>query len=494
MWSKLQFKRGLKKNLPTLLQGEIAYTTDEKSVYVGNGDENIRLMNQKDKSEIDTQLTSITNETIYLASYNSTDYDSVFRDIASRVNNNSFTTIVLDSRSIVINSNFTFTKPVKIIGNKCKISKTSNGLYLRFAGDSKIESIELNGIALAIEPNNIQLDDITVRNVDGTASSIYRAGFIFFVRNNLSYKNVSVKNCQSINNYDFGFDFRDTNANGEIAEIIEDVYFENCHATSCGKNPKGWSSGFVIHYTKLARNWSFVNCTAKDNLESGFHCEASINRENILFLNCISSGNGVTGIKNAKYGYGFFNYPEFSFINCVAKGNKTPFSSHYPSDDRKGIIEFGKHLNSKGEGEYFNYPLKTTHDLENWINSNCALGLGDVIYPSLHSFYNGGDISYKDFSFKKESDGMISVGMTLPFIKGTRSILTTPPIPVDLGVNYTIEFLSKCSTSIQNRDRLLFAVSTLDENFKKNNGNIHSLNVIPTTTTYLPPVQSVRHQ
>lgn len=55
----IQFKRGLKKNLPSLAQGEIAFTTDEKRVYIGDDGENIGLMNQNDKAEISSRLADI---------------------------------------------------------------------------------------------------------------------------------------------------------------------------------------------------------------------------------------------------------------------------------------------------------------------------------------------------------------------------------------------------------------------------------------------------
>ncbi len=39
-YRKLQLRRGLKANLPTLAQGELGYCTDSKEVYIGDGSEN----------------------------------------------------------------------------------------------------------------------------------------------------------------------------------------------------------------------------------------------------------------------------------------------------------------------------------------------------------------------------------------------------------------------------------------------------------------------
>ena len=41
-------KRGLKENLPVLQVSELAFTTDEEQLYVGNGEENIKLASEKD--------------------------------------------------------------------------------------------------------------------------------------------------------------------------------------------------------------------------------------------------------------------------------------------------------------------------------------------------------------------------------------------------------------------------------------------------------------
>lgn len=64
----MQFKRGLKENLPTLSTAEMAYTTDEKSTYIGDGSENIRLLDQKDKSEIASHLAEMDRQIDNLAS------------------------------------------------------------------------------------------------------------------------------------------------------------------------------------------------------------------------------------------------------------------------------------------------------------------------------------------------------------------------------------------------------------------------------------------
>ena len=46
--SKIQFKRGVSSNLPTLSPGEPALTTDTNKVYVGTGSNNIQLATSDD--------------------------------------------------------------------------------------------------------------------------------------------------------------------------------------------------------------------------------------------------------------------------------------------------------------------------------------------------------------------------------------------------------------------------------------------------------------
>lgn len=55
MANKIQFKRGVKANLPTLNIGEPAFTTDENDFYIGNGTSNIKLA----KTNIQTTISSL---------------------------------------------------------------------------------------------------------------------------------------------------------------------------------------------------------------------------------------------------------------------------------------------------------------------------------------------------------------------------------------------------------------------------------------------------
>ncbi|BCZ49428.1 hypothetical protein psyc5s11_54950 [Clostridium gelidum] len=62
MSNKIQFKRGIKANLPVLDAGEPAFTTDTKEFFVGDGVGNIEFAKQSDLEITNTQLSDIVKE------------------------------------------------------------------------------------------------------------------------------------------------------------------------------------------------------------------------------------------------------------------------------------------------------------------------------------------------------------------------------------------------------------------------------------------------
>lgn len=63
MSRKLQIKRGLKKNLPNMAQGEFAFTTDANAegLYIGNGTKNLQIPLLNDNGKVpDDQLPEIS--------------------------------------------------------------------------------------------------------------------------------------------------------------------------------------------------------------------------------------------------------------------------------------------------------------------------------------------------------------------------------------------------------------------------------------------------
>lgn len=55
----IQHARGSKSKMPKLEQAQFGVTTDTDEVYFGNGRENVKILDQKDKTEINRSLTDL---------------------------------------------------------------------------------------------------------------------------------------------------------------------------------------------------------------------------------------------------------------------------------------------------------------------------------------------------------------------------------------------------------------------------------------------------
>lgn len=66
MANKIQFRRGLKANLPTLSVGEPAFTTDTNQFYIGNGTANIEYGKRTEIGDL-TQLRTVNNTNLTVA-------------------------------------------------------------------------------------------------------------------------------------------------------------------------------------------------------------------------------------------------------------------------------------------------------------------------------------------------------------------------------------------------------------------------------------------
>lgn len=64
MARKLQIKRGKKANMPTLAEGELGFATDEKSVYIGTGTENVSVAAPLDNTMSDASENGVKNKAI----------------------------------------------------------------------------------------------------------------------------------------------------------------------------------------------------------------------------------------------------------------------------------------------------------------------------------------------------------------------------------------------------------------------------------------------
>ncbi|NRY59840.1 hypothetical protein [Clostridium beijerinckii] len=67
MANKIQFRRGVKANLPILSVAEPAFTTDTNEFFVGNGTSNIKLAKQSDLDLANASLSEVENKTNHIA-------------------------------------------------------------------------------------------------------------------------------------------------------------------------------------------------------------------------------------------------------------------------------------------------------------------------------------------------------------------------------------------------------------------------------------------
>jgi len=65
----IQFKRGLKANLPVLKEGEPAFTKDTKEFFVGSPDGNVQLAGKEEVSTLSNQIGIVKENVIHLSTY-----------------------------------------------------------------------------------------------------------------------------------------------------------------------------------------------------------------------------------------------------------------------------------------------------------------------------------------------------------------------------------------------------------------------------------------
>lgn len=112
MASKIQFKRGVKANLPTLSVAEPAFTTDTNQFFIGNGTTNIELAKSTDLSEIVQKdyIAQTTFKNSWIAENNN-----------SIIKNGNIVNLDLNiSGGIITNGTVLFTLPSILIPDKSK--------------------------------------------------------------------------------------------------------------------------------------------------------------------------------------------------------------------------------------------------------------------------------------------------------------------------------------------------------------------------------------
>ena len=72
-YKKLQIRRGLKANIPTLSEGELGFCTDTKDIYVGDGSTNTLIGGDSLSATIDTKVAKVDGKDLSTNDYTDTD-------------------------------------------------------------------------------------------------------------------------------------------------------------------------------------------------------------------------------------------------------------------------------------------------------------------------------------------------------------------------------------------------------------------------------------
>ena len=72
-YKKLQIRRGLKANIPTLAEGELGFCTDTKDIYVGDGSTNTLVGGDSLSATIDTKVAKVDGKDLSTNDYTDAD-------------------------------------------------------------------------------------------------------------------------------------------------------------------------------------------------------------------------------------------------------------------------------------------------------------------------------------------------------------------------------------------------------------------------------------
>ena len=72
-YKKLQIRRGLKANIPTLAEGELGFCTDTKDIYVGDGSTNTLVGGDSLSATIDTKVAKVEGKDLSTNDYTDDD-------------------------------------------------------------------------------------------------------------------------------------------------------------------------------------------------------------------------------------------------------------------------------------------------------------------------------------------------------------------------------------------------------------------------------------
>jgi hypothetical protein len=331
MGDLLRFKRGLKTNLPELMQGEPGFTTDTESLYVGGVNENIRFMSSKETNIIGyvapspngvDDTVSIKNA---LTEFLSSDFTTfIFRKGTYNISDNILDAVNAQDKHIngndaIINDireNYLSDKPMfnfissknvsvknfKVYGKNKDTSKTLFP-FVTFTGCKYFEVSNIYGenilsTLIQLDPRKIE-GDCEYFNIYNIHANHIKGFTVFFSSYDYSLLPANIKN-------------------GNVQHVISEY---NGIIKDGIINENSWSTG--IDYGEavtLVENVNFIDCHSSYAAESGFYSDIVTSVKNINFIGCTAKNNGLK--TTAQFGSGWYGVEGITLIGCATENNK----------------------------------------------------------------------------------------------------------------------------------------------------------------------------
>lgn len=352
MANKIQFKRGIKANLPILNVGEPAFTTDTNEFYIGNGSSNIEFSKQSDLNLLNTNVSNInmglTNYISYGAKFaktNSLKGDGITNDytalntLITSIGSNP-TEIYFSSGTYIIGGSLTIPANIKLIFAKGAILSPSNGvtitingcieagLYQIFTGSGTIAGTpnvsfiypEWFGAVVGSDSTSAINKSIVFAGQAGGGLVVLQDGtYITSSVINIKYNNVvligsgngTIISCNFATGNIF---YAGRSSTSETA--VENVEFRNMKIISTVTRTSG-----AVFYCQYAERFTFDNIWIAEtgsNMYNGIFLDKFDNvlLSRILVYNCTNTGIRLNGLSDQSWGANVFLNNGSKIFNC----------------------------------------------------------------------------------------------------------------------------------------------------------------------------------
>lgn len=189
----------------------------------------------------------------------------------------------------------------------------------------RLQGVRVDVGGVLITTSHTVCKDVVV-SANGSIANNLGGAFKVHVATNQCLEDHVFENCTAIDCGRHGFlnegDHQGAN------KVIRNQKYLNCKAIRCGAKSRvtDYYTGFDLNEcpTNILKVYDILlsGCHAEGCLESGFHLEQAPIVENVKFVNCTSSKNGL--IKRGvpwEYGSGFYIRNGVTLENCKATGN-----------------------------------------------------------------------------------------------------------------------------------------------------------------------------